>query len=42
MKVVIAGGREFTDFVLLTNALDMHLPKEPNTIVSGKARGRIA
>lgn len=42
-RVVVAGGREFTNYVLLANALDKLLSEKRKTheivIVSGKARG---
>lgn len=42
-NVIIAGGREFTNYVLLANALDLLLKKKLTThkiqIVCGKARG---
>lgn len=42
-RVVIAGGREFSNYVLLANALDKLLKEKAKThdivIVSGKARG---
>ena len=42
-RIVVAGGREFTNYVLLANALDKLLCKKKLThkivFVSGKARG---
>ena len=41
MKVIIAGGREFTDLSLMSKKMDTFLSQitEPITIVSGTARG---
>ena len=39
-KVIVAGSREFSDYVFLTEVLDQLLKDEPDVeIVSGTARG---
>lgn len=43
LRIIVAGGRDFDDYILLCNSLTEYLdrlhPKEQITIVSGGARG---
>lgn len=42
IKLIVAGGRDFNDYVLLKKTLDFYLQKVDDTnieIISGKARG---
>jgi hypothetical protein len=40
MKVIVAGGRDFTDYALLASTMDWVLAKYPDMeVVSGLARG---